>query len=180
MSRSCSFIGHRKIEVTDNLKNHLYSLIEKLIVYFEVKYFLFGSKSQFNDLCYDIVMCLQSKYPSIITRFYNCSNEYGATKAEKTILDKQLQDITNNLFSMNYYDEVVPSKHSGKAQYIKRNYDLINDSDFCVFYFDSNYIPPLKKRYKRDVLCYQPKSGTSIAYQYALKQNKSIFNVFRV
>ena len=54
---TCCFFGHRKITETDELKSNLYSEIEKLIINEKVNTFLFGSKSQFDDLCHTIVTC---------------------------------------------------------------------------------------------------------------------------
>ena len=52
--------------------------------------------------------------------------------------------------------------------FIRRNKFMIDKSDFCIFYFDDNYIPKTKTR-----------SGTGIAYEYAIKKGKEIVNVFR-
>ena len=57
------FIGHRKIEITANLEQELTEYIEYLILNKNVKIFLFGSRSQFDNLCYDIVTKLKEKYP---------------------------------------------------------------------------------------------------------------------
>ena len=62
---TCCFFGHRKITETDELKSNLYSEIEKLIINEKVNTFLFGSKSQFDDLCHTIVTELKEKYPHI-------------------------------------------------------------------------------------------------------------------
>ena len=45
------FIGHRKINETEDLKIRLWDLIEDLILNQNVTTFLFGSKSAFNSLC---------------------------------------------------------------------------------------------------------------------------------
>lgn len=71
-----------------------------------------------------------------------------------------------------------PTKYvSGKASYVERNQALINDSDFCVFYFDLTYRPPRRKTGDRSLTDYQPKSGTGIAYEYALQKKKTIINL---
>ena len=59
-------------------------------------------------------------------------------------------------------------KNSGKASYILRNQKMIDASDFCVFYYDKNYIPLTNK---------QTNSGTHLAYQYAVKMKKQIINL---
>ena len=64
MKTVCCF-GHRKIENKDVLKQELFSVMEKLIVEDSAERFLFGSNSQFNDLCYDVVVSLKERYPQI-------------------------------------------------------------------------------------------------------------------
>lgn len=44
--KACCFLGHRKIELTMELRDKLYNIIEMLIIKNNVIYFLFGSKSQ--------------------------------------------------------------------------------------------------------------------------------------
>lgn len=61
---SC-FFGHRTINETAELKSKLIEIIEKLIVDEKVDTFLFGSRSDFDDLCYDIITQLKEKYPHI-------------------------------------------------------------------------------------------------------------------
>ncbi len=56
---------------------------------------------------------------------------------------------------------------AGRASYVERNQAMINDSDFCIFYYNKNYIPKTKT-----------KSGTKIAYEYALRKKKNIINLF--
>jgi len=53
--KTCCFFGHRKIEETPELKTALVDVIEDLIINKDIDTFLFGSKSQFDDLCYDAV-----------------------------------------------------------------------------------------------------------------------------
>lgn len=64
--------------------------------------------------------------------------------------------------------------NAGKASYVERNYEMINKSAYCVVYYHENYAPPRRKNSKRDVTDYQPKSGTKIAYDYAIKKSKVI------
>lgn len=54
-----------------------------------------------------------------------------------------------------------------KASYIERNYAMINDSDFCVFYYNEKYVPLTKTN-----------SGTKIAYDYAISKHKKVINLF--
>ena len=66
---TCCFFGHRKINETAELKNKLYEVIEDLIVNKKVDTFLFGSKSEFDELCHSVVTAMKEKY-SYIKRIY--------------------------------------------------------------------------------------------------------------
>ena len=59
----CCFLGHRTINETEELKSKLIEIIEKLIVNEKVDTFLFGSKSQFDSLCLELVSEIKEKYP---------------------------------------------------------------------------------------------------------------------
>ena len=55
---------------------------------------------------------------------------------------------------------------------------MIKASDFCVFYYNEEYKPPLRKPSKNALFPYQPKSGTMLAYQYAKQKKKEIINLY--
>ena len=61
---------------------------------------------------------------------------------------------------------------AGKASYVERNEDMISTSDYCVFYYDPQYQPPRRKYSKCSVGDYQPKSGTSLAFEYANQRKR--------
>ena len=73
-------------------------------------------------------------------------------------------------------------ENAGKASYEERNQAMINASDFCVFYYDESYKPPLRKQ-KRSLTSEQPNSGTKLAYKYALRKSKNgsitIINIYK-
>lgn len=58
---TCCFFGHRKIEVTDELVSRMNEVVKNLIVEKKVDTFLFGSKSQFDKLCLQVVTGLKNK-----------------------------------------------------------------------------------------------------------------------
>ena len=66
---------------------------------------------------------------------------------------------------------------AGKAAYVERNYEMIDNSRYCICYYDENYTPPRRKNSRQDLLVYQPKSGTGIAFDYARKQGLNIINL---
>ena len=164
----CCFIGHRKIEITIELKQAIYDFVENLIVNENVKVFLFGSRSKFDDLCYEVVSELQEKYPDVKRVYVRSQYEYAGIDYEDYLLQ--------------YYEETYfpeNCKGAGKLSHIKRNQAMIDKSDFCLFYYDENYTPPQRKWSKRDLFAYQPKSGTALAYKYAEQKKKIIYNFYK-
>ena len=159
--KTCCFFGHRKIEESDELRSRLYNAVEALIVEQNVQSFLFGSKSDFDKLCLDVVTELKNIYPHIKRTYVRAEYPY-INDSYKNMLLKSYDDT--------YYSEKI--EHSGKAAYVERNYEMIDKSTFCVVYYDENYEPPRRKNSKRDLTDYQPKSGTQIAYEYAAKKKK--------
>ena len=49
------FIGHRKLSVEESFKERLTNLIKELITENDFDTFLFGSRSQFDELCLETV-----------------------------------------------------------------------------------------------------------------------------
>ena len=71
-----AFIGHRYTDITPQLKTRLLETIESLIVNEKADTFLFGSKSEFNDICYETVTQLKNKYPHIKRIYVRGEYEY--------------------------------------------------------------------------------------------------------
>ena len=68
-------------------------------------------------------------------------------------------------------------KEVGKTAYVERNRHMIDRADLCVFCYDENYKPPLACGARGRAVCDLPKSGTKVAYEYAVKRKKEIVNV---
>jgi len=164
--KSCCFFGHRKIDKTEKLKNNLYEIIENLIVNEKIDTFFLGSKSQFDDLCHKIVTELKEKHPHIKRIYVRSAFQHIPDWYEDSLL---------NHYEGTYFPEHM--ENAGRASYVERNQEMINRSKFCVVYYDENYLPPRRKNGKRDLIDYQPKSGTAVAYDYARKKKKIIINV---
>ena len=148
---TCCIIGHRTINETEELKSKLFAAIESLIADKSVDTFLFGSKSRFNDLCYEIVSKLKEKHPNIKrvyvrAEFPEISDSYHAYLLER------------------YEETYFPEKllHAGKAVYVERNFEMIRKSRYCLVYYDEAVAPTKRK------------SGTKIALSYAKAQEKTI------
>jgi len=167
------FFGHRKIVLSDRLKTILCEETEKLITISGINTFLFGSKSQFNDLCYKIVSELKTKYPDIKRIYVRAESEFIEGEGSPAYRERLME-----LYEDTYFPESASS--AGKAVYIKRNQHMIDKSSVCVVYYDTNYAPSEKNHRKRDLFDYQPASGTGIAYKYAEKKKRRIINIFRM
>ena len=165
--RTCCFFGHRKIDVTDKLINRLRETVEDLITEKNVDTFLFGSKSQFDKLCLEVVTELKNKHPHI-KRVY--------VRAEFPYIDERYTAYLLQSYECTYYPERMIN--AGKAAYVERNYEMIDNSSYCVVYYDENYMPLRRRNSKRDVSDYQPISGTKRAYDYAIKKNTAVVNLF--
>ena len=132
--KTCCFIGHRKIEETSKLRGELYEIIERLIKDEKVDTFLFGSKSRFNDLCHELVTKIKEKYPHI-KRVY--------VGAEYPYIDDNYQAYLLENYEDTYYPEKIIG--AGKAAYVERNCEMINNCRFCVVYYDEQNAPPPAK-----------------------------------
>lgn len=166
-SHSCCFFRHRKINETPELIERLTNEIEVLITEKEVDTFYFGSKSEFNSLCHKVVSDLKEKYPHIKRVYVRSAFQHIPDWYENSLLE--------------YYEGTYFPEHmekAGRASYVERNQEMINQSDFCVVYYDESYAPPQRKNSRRDLTSYQPKSGTKVAYDYAVRKKKEIVNVF--
>ncbi len=148
-SKTCCFIGHREINETDDLIFQLNSTIKQLITEKKVNTFLFGSKSRFNSLCYEQVTKLKEKHPDII-RVY--------VRAEFPDIDDSYKKYLLARYEETYFPETI--LRAGKSVYVKRNQEMIDKREFCIFYYIEDYSPENRK------------SGTKTAVDYALRKNK--------
>lgn len=182
--RRCCFIGHRTIDISNELHNRLFYIIEDLICVHNVTYFLFGSRSQFNDFCFDIVTELKDKYPQIKRVAYNTRSECVVLEKDREQEEASLANFLHrDVYLQGFEESITPDKMylSGKASYVERNQIMIDNSDFCVFYYDNSYSPSQKCISNKCVtgIWTSGNSGTKIAYKYALQKKKTIINVFQ-
>ena len=148
---TCCFFGHRTINETAEQKSKLIEIIEKLIVDENVDIFLFGSKSRFNSLCLELVTEIKEKYPHI-KRIY--------VRAEYPDINEQYTNYLLESYEDTYYPEHIIG--SGRAAYVERNYEMIDNSHYCIVYYDEPNAPTTRK------------SGTKIALDYAIKRKKEV------
>ena len=162
------FIGHRTVnkskELILSLKDTVVSLISK-----GVNTFLFGSMSEFNDISLQVVTDIRKKYPYIKRVYVRSAFQH---------IDKFYENYLLNFYEDTYFPPKV--KNAGKYSYVERNYEMIDKSTFCIFYYNENYISPLKRQSKHKIsLQSRRNSGTKLAYNYAVKMNKVIINLFQ-
>lgn len=150
----CCFIGHRTINETEELRGKLIATVERLIVANGVDTFLFGSKSRFNALCYELVTELKEKY-SHIKRVY--------VRAEFPVIDCGYEQYLLERYEQSYYPRKAMG--AGRAAYVQRNREMIEKSKFCVVYYEEGRTPATRK------------SGTKIALDYAVKQKREIIRI---
>ena len=124
---------------------------ERLIVDEKVDTFLFGSKSQFNNLCLEMVTKIKEKYP-YIKRIY--------VRAEFPVISDNYEAYLLQFYEETYYPEKILG--SGRAVYVERNYEMINKSRYCIVYYEESRIPTTRK------------SGTKIAIDYAIRHKKEM------
>ena len=176
----CSFFGHRKVNVTKELEEKLKKVIEDLIINYNVKVFLFGSHSNFDYLCHFIVTELKVKFPNIRRIVYTCKSEACILESERQKWEEIFTQFEKKEIRLLGFDEEYEHKTkyiSGRAGYVERNQAMINNSDYCVFYYDESYQPERRKLYKRSLSYYQPKSGTRLAFNYVKQKKKVIINI---
>ena len=101
--KSCCFFGHRKIKESDELKSRLSKTIEELIVNHSVKNFLFGSRSEFDELCYKVATELKEKYNNIQRVYVRAEYPYVTDCYKKYLLE---------MYEDTYYPEKI--KNAGR------------------------------------------------------------------
>lgn len=158
------FIGHRNIEKKDELifllKDAIVTLINR-----GATTFLFGSKSEFDRLSWEVVTDLKKKYP-FIKRVY--------VRATHQNIDKTYEEYLLQSYEETYFPPKL--EKAGKFSYVERNFEMIDNSTYCVFYYNETYTPSPKRN---AMLTSRRKSGTKIAYEYAIKKKKQIINLYK-
>lgn len=150
------FIGHRTINLTEQLKNSLETTIIHLI-HNGVTTFLFGSKSEFDSLSWEIVTKIKEIYPHIKRIYIRSNYQY---------ISKSYENYLVELYDETYFPKKL--EKAGKYSYVERNCEMIDNSTYCIFYYSKEYIPQSKRN-----------SGTKIAYEYAVKKKKEIINLYK-
>lgn len=148
-------VGHRKIEKTEELEWILERAIIGLIES-GADTFLFGSRGQFDELCYEIVTKLKERYE--LKRVY--------VRAAFRFISENYKNYLLSLYEETVFPPSVVS--AGRLSYVKRNEAMIDMGDILLTYYDKNYLPKTKEK---------SNSGTAVAFKYALDKHKRILNI---
>lgn len=166
-NKICCVIGHREIENTEALYRRIYDTLLDLIKS-GVDTFLFGSRSKFNDLCLNTVNDIKQCFP-YVRRIY--------VRAEYPNISVDFERYLLSMYDETYFPDNV--MNAGKASYVKRNFDMINKADVCVFYYNDKYVPQSMFFQKKAVVPHISVSGTKIAFNYAKRNNKVVINLYK-
>lgn len=179
MERACSFFGHNYISNKQNLINRLNETIEDLITKHNVVYFLFGETNYFNNICLSVVSSLKRKYPSIIRIGYVYGRENY--NIENNLLERNYHNLHNTNFRC--VDKIIhnPRHFSlGRVSYVERIIHMIDKSDFCILYYDRNYTPSKPELSPPFHINYNNYDLTKVAYNYVIKKEKQIINMYNL
>lgn len=151
LGKTCSCFGHTEVEITDDLIMRARMEIDKAIAD-GVRTFLFGGRSDFDDLCYDLVTEKKNADPQLDIRRVFC-----------VALDKQLTKPPKWFIRKEYEAVECPTKvcyYWYKAIYF-RNLAMIDQSDLVLFWVER-----------------RENSGAYKTYRYAVGKRKRIVNLF--
>lgn len=171
----CCFVGHRKVENQELIKKKVKEVVGLLIVEKGVRTFCFGSRSEFDDICHAVVTDFKKTYFDIIRINYNYKSEYIVKSNEREELEAGWSKLLKKEVKLKDYERGKISDRvysAGKASYVERNEEMIDDSDYCVFFYYEDYVP--KPNNPRQT---SKTSGTKLAYDYAMRKKKVIINV---
>ncbi len=88
-----TFIGHRKVVINGKLLKSINQTVQMLIDN-GYNIFLFGSRSQFNDVCLEIVNNFKKNYKNIKTVY---------VRAEYNYVDESYKNYLTSFYNETYY-----------------------------------------------------------------------------
>ena len=171
--KACSFFGHRDTPQTDELKQKVRKTVERLIVEEGVDTFLFGSRSKFDELCHIVVTELKEKYPHIQRIAYLCKHESGCLAGKGKDEQRRIKELTGRDVYIREFEDIKRSDRinsAGRGAYVERNQFMIQDSDYCIFYFQIQSSLSKQQNSKHKKNDNKKRSGTMYVYEYALQQ----------
>lgn len=141
--------------------------VERLMVEEGADTFLFGSRSNFDELCHMVVTELKEKYPHIQRIAYLCKHESGCLAGKGKDEQHRIKELTGRDVYVREFEDIKRSSRvdsAGRACYVERNQWMIDDSDFLIVYLYSG-----RKKTRS--------SGTELAIRCAKKRLKRIIEM---
>lgn len=150
--KTCSCFGHYNVNITDDLKERTRTAIDSAIRD-GVRIFLFGGRSDFDDLCYDLVAEQRNVNPELNIKRVFCF-----------ALDNQLRKPPRWFIRKEYEALECPTKDFDDwyTSIYYRNLAMIDKSDLVLFWVEE-----------------RENSGAYKTYRYAVKKHKRIVNLFK-
>lgn len=172
MKKSACFIGNGKVDLI--LKEKIQDIIKNLVED-GTEIFMFGSKSEFRDVCFDIVTQFKVSNNNIKTVGCPCNGELFYLQKDKYTQEMTIYNTLNKKINVQGFDEINQFNNEGLS-YFDRNKNMIESSDFCVFYFKKEeHILPSK--YKTRLTKLQSVNEENLVLDYAKKLNKQIISI---
>lgn len=144
----CSCFGHFDVEITEELRERTEKEIDRAIAD-GVKVFLFGGRSDFDDLVYDVVSEKGAQYGLELKRVFCFPLENHLRKPPRWFIKKEYEALECPCKSFDWWYTSI----------YYRNCAMIDESDLVLFYAEE-----------------RENSGAYKAYKYAVKAHKKIVN----
>lgn len=149
--KTCSCFGHSDVDITGELIARTRIEIGKAIED-GVRIFLFGGRSDFDDLCYDLVTEKKNDYPQLnIRRVFCFALDKQLRKPPRWFVRKEYEALECQAKDFDYWYKSI----------YYRNVAMIDQSDLVLFWVQE-----------------RENSGAYKAYRYAVKKHKRIVNLF--
>ncbi len=129
--KKCCFTGHRKLKITQELKDSLNNTIESLINQ-DVTDFYAGGALGWDTLCEQTVIELRRKYPHIRLHLILPCSEKEQTAKWNNMQKTNFHQILTQADSIEY-----TSKDYFKGCMKKRNTRLVELCDCCICYYNT-------------------------------------------
>lgn len=145
----CACFGHFTVEITETLKASVSAEIQNAIAD-GVRTFLFGGRSDFDDLVYDIVTEAMGRDPSIgLKRIFCVPMEKDVRRPPHWVQAKQYEGLECPVKACEWWYKAI----------YYRNCAMVDMSDVILFYAEE-----------------RANSGAYKTYRYARKSHKKIVN----
>ena len=153
--RTCFFTGHRRLATTrvDEIKDIVWDEAERLIIDYDVRYFISGGAIGFDTIAAETIAELRELYPHIrLVMYLPC---YDQSKRWDAKSQRRYENMLKSADDILY---VTESEYKDGCMQ-KRNMRMIKDSFFCIAF------------------CMVSGSGTGATMRYAQTAGDRVINV---